>query len=111
MQIPLNGTYRLTENFGFSMDILSQFDFLTIASYTESNRNYSWWQFGLYAVEFNPGFEYTKSRMNFSLRYRAFQVRKIDPVLFNHIVKDEDTGQNFETYNPFKLWFSIGYSL
>lgn len=109
MQFPLNGTYQLNDHFGFSLGMLPQLNFLTIADHTSSDESYTWWRFDLYSVEFNPGIEYTKSRMAFSLRYRAFQVKKIDRILFNHILDDPRKGQTFETYNPFKVWLSVGY--
>jgi hypothetical protein len=109
MQFPLNGTYQLNDHFGLSLGVLPQLNFLTIANHTTQDKTYSWWRFGPYSVEFNPGIEYTKSRMVFSLRYRAFQVKKIDRILFNSIVRDPRTDQTFETYNPFKLWLSVGY--
>ena len=108
MQFPLNGTYHLTDHFRFSMEILPQLNFHTIADHS-TGKSYSWWRFDLYSVEFNPGIEYTISRMAFSLRYRAFQVKKIDRILFNHILRDPRTDQTFETYNPFKMWLSVGY--
>lgn len=110
MQLPLNGTYQLNDHFGFSLGVLPQLNFLTIADHT-TGESYSWWRFDLYSVEFNPGIEYTNSRLVFSLKYRAFQVKKIDRILFNHIVRDPRTDQAFETYNPFKIWISVGYKL
>ncbi len=107
-QFPLNGTYQLNEHFGFSLGVLPQLNFLTKADHTTS-KSYSWWRFDLYSVEFNPGIEYTTSRFIFNLSYRAFQVKKIDRILFNDILDDARTGQSFETYNPFKMWLSVGY--
>ncbi len=109
MQSSINGTYKLNGHFGLSLGVLSQLNFLTIANHTTSDESYSWWRFNLYSVEFNPGIEYTKSRMAFSLRYRAFQVKKIDRILFNDILDDPRREQTFETFNPFKMWLSIGY--
>jgi hypothetical protein len=44
------------------------------------------------------------------MKYRAFQVKKIDKILFSYrTLHDPRTDQVFETYNPFKLWFSVGY--
>lgn len=111
IQFPLTGTYSITENFGFSIGVLPQLNFLTIADHTTNHKSSTWWRFDLYSVEFNPGIEYTRSRLVFRLKYRAFQFKKIDKILFNQIVRDPRTDHTFETYNPFKVWLSVGYML
>ena len=109
IQFPLNGTYQFNEHIRLSLGVLPQLNVFTIANHTQYTRNYSWRQFDLYSVEFNPGIDYTTSRLVFSLKYRAFQFKKIDRILFNRILDDPRTDQTFETYNPFKIWLSVGY--
>jgi hypothetical protein len=68
--------------------------------------------FDFYSLEVNPGLSYDIGRFEFGLKYRAFQVKKIDKILFSYrTLHDPRTDQVFETYNPFKLWFSVGYKL
>lgn len=111
LNFPLIGEYKVSKHFGFSLGVLPQFNFFTIADHTAGNINYSWWRLNLYSIELNPGIEYTASKLVFGLRYRALQVKAIDRILFNSILKDPRTDQAFETYNPFKMWLSVGYFL
>ncbi len=107
-QLPIRSKYMAGERFGFSLDVLPQFNFLTVGDHSEAE-SYSWWRFGLYSVEVNPGLVYSNSMFDFGLKYRVFQVKTIDRILFGNIIGDPFKGQNFETYNPFKFWLSAGY--
>jgi len=114
MQFPIKSKYRLSRRFGFSLDILPQLNFLTVANLIGSRRRYSWWRFSFYSVEVNPGIEYSTSRFDFGLKGRIFQIKKIDRILFNETINsfgdpDPRNDKTFETFNPFKLWFSVGY--
>jgi hypothetical protein len=109
LQLPVETRFRFDKNFGLSLELLPQFNFLAIADYAKRDKSYSWWMFDFYSVEINPGLSYDKGRVEFGLKYRAFQVKKIDRILFNSLINDPRTDQVFETYNPFKLWFSVGY--
>jgi hypothetical protein len=111
LQFPIKSKFRIGEKFNFSLDVLPQFNFLTIADNTK-DISYSWWMFDFYSLEVNPGLSYDIGRFEFGLKYRAFQVKKIDKILFSYsTISDPRTDQVFETYNPFKLWFSVGYKL
>ena len=70
--------------------------------------------FDFYSVEVNPGLSFELGRFELDLNYRVLQFKKIDKILFNHLLYDfgnPRATQVFETYNPFKLWFSVGYKL
>lgn len=108
IQFPIYLKYKIAKSLDFSLNILPQFNFFTIADNTK-DKSFSWWRLDFYSVEVNPGIEYTTSKFVFGLKYRFFQIKKIDKILFNSILKDPRADQTFETENPFKLWFSIGY--
>lgn len=112
-QLPVSGNFHLSDHFGLAIDVLPQFSFLTIAEHTNSYAdNYAWWRFAPYSLEVNPGFFFTRSRVSVRLSYRAFQLKNIDEILFNGILRYEPKeGQTYETYNPFKVWLSVGYAI
>ncbi len=116
VQLPIRSRYKVGEKLSFSLEILPQFNFLTVADHTTTDKSItlSWKKFDFYSVEINPGLVWAASRFDFGLRYRVFQVKKIDRVLFGSILSDPweglpMAGQTVETDNPFKLWFSVGY--
>ncbi|MFQ5447625.1 MAG: hypothetical protein ACE5FF_11900, partial [Saprospiraceae bacterium] len=111
LQLPIMPSFRVGDRFALSLELLPQFSFLTIADNTTKVPTYSWWRFDFYSLEVNPGLSFDIGRVEFGMKYRAFQVKKIDKILFNRIINDPRTDQVFETYNPFKLWFSVGYKL
>jgi hypothetical protein len=111
LQLPIMPGFRVGNRFAVSLELLPQFSFLTIADNTARVPTYSWWRFDFYSLEVNPGLSFDIGRVEFGLKYRAFQVKKIDRILFNSLINDPRTDQVFETYNPFKLWFSVGYKL
>ena len=61
MQLPIKSKFKIAKHFGFSLDILPQLNFLTIADHTK-DKSFSWWRFDFYSVEVNPGIEYTTSK-------------------------------------------------
>lgn len=92
------------------MEILPQFNFLTLANDSEGDANFSWWRFDFYSIEINPGIEWSGKRFNIRMNYRAFQLKLIDRILFSDFTLNDDReNETFETFNPFKLWFSVGY--
>jgi hypothetical protein len=50
-----------------------------------------------------------------STQYRIYNINRIDEVIFyHHFLYENGSGklqQNYDTYNPVKLWFTLGYSL
>ncbi len=110
LQFPISSKYEFLKNCRLTLDLLPQINFYTIAAHY-IDPSITWWQFSLYSIELNPGIEYEVGKFNFGIKYRAFQTKKIDPILFysssSYIMGDE----KYETFNPFKLWFSIGYRL
>ena len=87
LQLPLKTKFRFLGKLNATLDILPQFNFFTIADNTKGipyakKGFFSWWQFGLYSIELNPGLEYSIGKFNLGIKYRAFQTKKIDPILF-----------------------------
>ena len=112
VQVPIKSRFSIVKGLGLSLEVLPQFNFLTIALHTDrtSLKKFSWWRFDFYSIEVNPGLALNISKFEVGLKYRAFQFKKIDRILFYRTIKDTRTGQTFETYNPFKVWLSIGYN-
>ena len=113
IQLPLVTTFRIRKKMRLSMEILPQYSFLTIADNSENSPlgSISWWGFNFHSLEFNPGVIWSTENIDFGLKYRVFQIKRIDKILFNDIIDDPRTDQNVETYNPFKIWLSFGYRL
>jgi hypothetical protein len=112
LQAPVNLRYELSNEFGFSLEILPQFSFLTVAKHDkDKDVDFSWSGFDLYSIELNPGIDYSIGKFNFGIKYRGFQFKKIDKIIFNRIIKDPRTDQKNETYNPFKAAITIGYNI
>ena len=106
--LPLEARLFAREKIFLSSSILTQFNFHTVAN--RSNfRSYNWWIFNFHSVELASGIGYSLSLFDFALSYRAYQFKKIDRILFNHILRDPRVNKKIETENPFKLWLSIGY--
>ncbi|WP_236977918.1 hypothetical protein [Membranihabitans maritimus] len=70
-----------------------------------------------YSLEVNPGLNYEWNQFRLGLNYRIWQVKKIDRILYSKATvhtnsfEDRIITKNYEAYNPFKLWFSLGYRL
>ena len=114
-QTPIKFGYNLFggAQMAFNVGLLPQFNFFTKANHSTDEINYqpyTWWGFHFYSVEINPEIEFSLWRLHFSIKYRFFQFKKIDPILFwttsTYVIE-----KKYETYNPFKLWLSIGYEL
>lgn len=113
LQSPVNISYIFSKRFRYSVEILPQMDFLTYADHSSgpNSKNGSWSRWDLYSIEINSGIDYTLSNFIFSIKYRVFQFKKIDKIIFNDIINDPRIDQVFETANPFKVWFSVGFVL
>ena len=112
LQLPIRTKLIVFKHLGLSLELLPQFNFLAIAGHKP--KSFSWWMFDFYSVEVNPGLSFELGRFELDLNYRVLQFKKIDKILFNHLLYDfgnPRATQVFETYNPFKLWFSVGYKL
>lgn len=115
LQLPIRTKLSVFKHLGLSLEMLPQFNFLAKADLDHSFFNgseFSWWKFDFYSVEVNPGLSFELGRFELDLNYRAFQVKKIDRILFSiSTLNDPRIDQIYETYNPVKLWFSVGYKL
>ncbi len=112
VQIPIVVRYKTDRRFGFQVETLPQMGMWTAAKRNGTAITRSKFDPGFYSAEFNAGLNYSISRrISLGLSYRVFQIKKIDKILFNHIVRDPRKDEKFETYNPFKLWLTVGYQL
>lgn len=111
LQFPFQTSLNILKPLAIQVEILPQFNFFTTANDTkELYGTTKWWRFELYSIEINPGIVWTTKKLDFGISYRFFQHKRIDPILFSaHMSTEPDTDQTFETFNPFKLWFSVGY--
>ncbi len=78
------------------------------------DKTYSRWEFTPHSVEINPGIGIILwKKFELNLNYRVLYVSELDNVIFNSILFKEDDPeflqQKTDTYNPFKLWLSVGY--
>ncbi|MFT4762709.1 MAG: hypothetical protein ACI9LN_004697 [Saprospiraceae bacterium] len=104
--------YKISKKVSIKFDVLSQFNIKSIINTPYIGKDkFIWNEFYLYSIEFNPGINYSYERFIFGAMYRAFQVKKIDKIIFNRIIRDPRTDQNYEIHNPFKMWLSVGYRL
>lgn len=112
VQSRLKSDVLLRYNIFFSLDLMPQFDFLTVADNTANGApSYSWRDLNLFSIETDVGLKWKIKRFELGMKYRAFQIKRIDKILFNDLIEDERENENYETYNPFKLWFYLGYYL
>ena len=73
-------------------------------------------QFTLNSLEINPGLGFQLSdKIQISISYRLFYLHEIDKVIFNNLLfyesHPEFLQQKVDTYNPFKMWLTVGYKL
>jgi hypothetical protein len=59
----------------------------------------------------NHGIDFRRGKFNFGIKYRVLQIKIIEKIIFNRIIKDPRTDQKFEMHNPFKVGITIGYNL
>jgi len=112
VQIPIAARYKMGRRLGFQVEALPQIGMWTMAKQNGTTITHSKFDPCFYSAEFNLGLNYSISRRIYlGLSYRIFQIKKIDKVLFNYILRDPRKDEKFETYNPFKLWFTIGYRM
>ncbi len=81
---------------------------------SQRDRNYTVWEFSPHSLEINPGIGFKAGKhFEISLNYRAYNLMKLDRIIFNGILfrerDPEFLKQKTDTYNPFKLWLSVGY--
>ncbi len=68
------------------------------------------------SLEINPGLGFNiNSRLQIALSCRALYFNKVDDVIFNYaLLRDQNhpfLQQKADTYNPFKMWLTVGYKL
>ncbi len=73
-------------------------------------------QFAWHSVEINPGVGFQcNNRIRISLSCRGFNFNEIDKVKFFNLLFDEPypefLQQKTDTFNPFKMWLTVGYKL
>jgi hypothetical protein len=112
IQMPIAVQYKIHRKYSLRAEMLPQINLLTLAKHSSFDKTYSKFDPGFYSAEFNAGANYAISkRISLGISYRAFQIKKIDKILFNDIVRDPRKEEKFETYNPFKMWLTVGYRL
>ncbi|MEP7198129.1 MAG: hypothetical protein ABI851_16545 [Saprospiraceae bacterium] len=105
---PIKIKYRKTNRVGFLVELIPQFNLLTKAHNSRddySEKNY-WFGIDIYSIELNPGFSINLGGSQLEIKYRLFQIKKIDRIIFNYLIQDK-RNSNYETYNPIKLWITL----
>ena len=75
------------------------------------NEYYAWGRSTLSSTElYTNALLRLTARTRISVGYRAFQYKRIDPIIFYGIVPDAGN-KRYETYNPFRLRWSLQYDL
>ncbi len=102
--LPLTGRLYIGQKRNINLQI-SALPTLSINRYiTQTDRNFSSWEFSPYSIEINPGIGFKAGKNSeVNLNYRAYQLAALDRVIF------ENENRKTDTYNPFKLWLSVGY--
>ncbi len=78
------------------------------------NKRLTKWQFNWNSLEINPGLGFQVSqRLEVSFSYRWLFYNEVDKVKFYFLLDDaydlEILHQKTDTYNPFKMWLTVGY--
>ena len=82
-----------------------------------SKRRFTKWQLAWNSLEVNPGLGFQFSdRVQMSISYRWLYFNEVDEVLFNYVLFDYNYDfnllhQKVDTFNPFKMWLTVGYKL
>lgn len=110
---PIKWHFYNNPKFGFLIELLPQMSVYTIAAnsqYTYPEGPYNWLRLDFYSFEFNPGIHYTIQNSKLEIKYRAAQIKRVDPILFYDNLR---TGIKdlLEIYNPFKGWISWNYRI
>ncbi|WP_236977914.1 hypothetical protein [Membranihabitans maritimus] len=116
IQMPIALTYQVFSGLEIN---LSVFPFFALKKqmefkWAESNEKM---YLNFYSLEINPGLDYEWNRFRVGVNYRLWQLKRIDRVLFSkHTIPTAGDGnpiltEEYEDYNPVKLWFSVGYRL
>jgi hypothetical protein len=109
LETPFQLHYRLGNRLNFDLELRPLIGLCTIARHSTLifTDTFSWPEFYLHAIEFNPGFSCTSKDWVFGIRYRLLQIKKIDRIIFNTNIRD-NREEPYEWNNPFKLWVSVG---
>jgi hypothetical protein len=112
-QAPIQLNYNAWSNFDFGLLILTQFDYFKQVK--SGNIKVSDFNVDLYSIEFSPTIGTNIGRWNINLGYRLFQFKTIDKVFLygnNFLTKDPDyLDKTFDTFNPTKLFLTVGFKL
>lgn len=110
VDLSVSQEFDVSRQFGIQVEARPEFAFLTVAAKRGSKQSDSWWGFNFHSTEFNLGLILrSKSKLNYRIKYRVFNVQRIDKILFNDIIKDPRVNTDFETVNPFKIWFNLDF--
>jgi hypothetical protein len=102
--------YKFHRKISLDLYALSNFEFRTTSKNTPSTSdNFQWSRLRHNSLVFYSGLDYAVGKnVNLYLGYRFFQLKHVDPIIFNDIIRYDGT-KSYETYNPFKLMFSVEY--
>jgi len=109
LTVPIQLNIHNSKKIDFLIEVLPQLSVFTKAydsryDYTEK---FNWSRLVFHSVELNPGLDYKLGNSIISLKYRLFQLKKIDRIIFNYTLDDPRIDQTFETYNPVKFMVSF----
>jgi hypothetical protein len=119
--IPVEYSLPLKKGFSIGLQMLTGFG--TYKSFGSTRlldlENLKYYQNGFYFndCEFIPFVEYKINRVSIRLGGRIFHVKRVDEAIFfkeyydrvNTLVDTDVYTKNVDTYNPFKLFFTVGY--
>jgi hypothetical protein len=108
--------FNKKQNIFFSFKILPAIVIRKSAKDVSFEKRETKWGFALNELELYPGLGVKISpRVWLTASYRLFYVYKIDEVIFNNLLfyqrDSEFLRKKYDDYNPFKLWFTVQYSL
>ncbi|MEZ5107254.1 MAG: hypothetical protein R2757_22305, partial [Draconibacterium sp.] len=93
---------------------ISRLDVFKSINHTENddeNFPYTEFKFDFDSFELFSGISYNIENIELGFGYRFFNFQKIDKILFFSALRDPRGDQKYETVNPLKVEFSIGYKL
>jgi len=105
--------YELVDHWFISGELASNFLVYRSIDDPEASRKlfpFSQSAFELDNIELRLGLNYKIDKFMIGLHSRVVNFQKIDRIIFNNLIKDPRTDQNWEWYNPLRFDLTVGYT-
>ena len=116
--MPVSGSIFLSSSKKISLNftVVPAVSFRKSAKDVVKEKRETKWELEWNGLELYPGLGMRiNKRMCLTANYRLYYIYKLDEVIFNHIlfyqINPEFLNKKYDTYNPFKIWVTVGYRL